>query len=131
MPVAAESSPSSYVNTRVDAIPRIASSIRYTFASHKTKPLEWRLQQLRKLYWGFKDNEDAVVDALKKDLNKHPLESYMAELGWVMNDMLFVCNNLENWAKPEKAEDIPLQYMALGAHIRKDPLGAVLIIGYV
>jgi beta-apo-4'-carotenal oxygenase len=131
MPTAAESSPSTYTNTRLDAIPKIASSLRYTFASHKTKPIKWRLQQLRKLYWSFIDNQEGVMEALKKDLNKHPLESYMAEFGWVINDILYVCDNLEKWAKDEKAADIPLQYMALGAHIRKDPLGAVLIIGYV
>ena len=39
--------------TSVDAIPAIAREVRLTFTSQKTKPLEWRLTQLRKLYWGF------------------------------------------------------------------------------
>jgi len=120
-----------YENTPLDAIPKIASSLRYTFSTHKTKPIQWRLQQLRKLYWAFKDNQENVLAALKKDLRKHPLESYQAELGWVMNDILFVCDNLEKWAKDEAAPDIPLSYMALNARIRKDPLGCVLIIGLV
>lgn len=38
--------------TSVDAIPAIAKEVRLSFASQKTKPLEWRLTQLRKLYWG-------------------------------------------------------------------------------
>lgn len=115
--------------TSVDVIPKIASSLVHTFATHKTKPVEWRLKQLRKLYWGFKDNEQAVFDALKKDLNKHPVEAYQAELGWVLNDILFASANLEQWVKDEKAPDIPLMFMPVGAKIRKDPLGCVLIIG--
>lgn len=118
-----------YEYTPLDAIPRIASSLAHTFSTRKTKPIQWRLQQLRKLYWGFKDNEQAVFDALKKDLNKHPVEAWQAELGWVLNDCLFTSANLEKWAKDETAPDIPLMYMGLGAKIRKDPLGCVLIIG--
>ena len=37
--------------TPTNAIPAIAKEVRLSFASQKTKPLEWRLVQLRKLYW--------------------------------------------------------------------------------
>lgn len=37
--------------TPLDDIPKIASGIRTTFARGTTKPLEYRLGQLRKLYW--------------------------------------------------------------------------------
>lgn len=40
-----------FVNTPLDSIPKVASSARNTFSTHKTKPLEYRLTQLRKLYW--------------------------------------------------------------------------------
>ena len=43
--------PSTFVATELDAIPKIASTARSAFASHKTKPLQYRLTQLRKLYW--------------------------------------------------------------------------------
>lgn len=38
--------------TNKDAIPEIVNGVRATFHSQKTKPLEWRKVQLRKLYWG-------------------------------------------------------------------------------
>ena len=38
--------------THLDAIPEIAREIRSTFLKHKTRSLEFRLVQLRKLYWG-------------------------------------------------------------------------------
>lgn len=34
------------------SIPGIAKEKRLAFAAQTTKPLEWRLKQLRKLYWG-------------------------------------------------------------------------------
>lgn len=41
------------VNTPEASIPKIASNVRTTFATQKTKPLEYRLLQLRKLYWAY------------------------------------------------------------------------------
>lgn len=48
-----------------------------------------------------------------------------------MNDIVFIQNNLKKWAKDEAAPDIPLLNSALNPLIRKDPLGVVLVIGYV
>lgn len=39
--------------------------------------------------------------------------------------------NLEKWAKDEKAPDVDLAYSLMKPTIRKDPLGCVLVIGYV
>ena len=38
--------------TPIDEIPDKVREARRTFLSQKTKPLEFRLTQLRKLYWG-------------------------------------------------------------------------------
>ena len=37
--------------TPVDAIPTVAKNLRATFNTHKTRPIDFRLTQLRKLYW--------------------------------------------------------------------------------
>ncbi|KAL8694020.1 MAG: hypothetical protein Q9218_001258 [Villophora microphyllina] len=115
--------------TPVDTIPEIAAGVRNAFNSHKTKPIDFRLLQLRKLYWGIKDNEAALVQACKQDLGKGAFETYLAEIDWCTNDIVFVTQNLKKWAKDESAADIPLANKLLSPTIRKDPLGAVLIIG--
>ncbi|KAL8732180.1 MAG: hypothetical protein Q9166_002927 [cf. Caloplaca sp. 2 TL-2023] len=115
--------------TPVDTIPAIASGIRNAFNSQKTKPMDFRLMQLRKLYWGIKDNEAAIVKACKQDLGKGTFETYLSEIDWCTNDIVFVTQNLGKWVKDEKAPDIPLANKLLSPKIRKDPLGAVLIIG--
>ena len=76
-----------------------------------------------------KDNAEAVNEACMRDLKKNETETYITELGWCLNDIAFVSNNLEKWAKDEGAPDIPLLNKALFPKIRKDPMGAVLIIG--
>ena len=43
---------SSLKYTKVEDIPRIVNDVRATFHTQKTRPLEFRLVQLRKLYWG-------------------------------------------------------------------------------
>ena len=37
--------------TPVDTIPTITKNLRGTFNTHKTRPIDFRLAQLRKLYW--------------------------------------------------------------------------------
>jgi beta-apo-4'-carotenal oxygenase len=76
-----------------------------------------------------KDNEDRIVEALRRDLNKPVFESFTAEIGWVQNDIVFVTRHLQKWAKDEPAPDVPLSFKFVGPKIRKDPLGCVLVIG--
>lgn len=118
-----------FTNTPVDSIPAIHQRITSKFHSHSTRPLEYRQKQLRSLYWGLKDEEPALLEALKLDLGKSAYEAYLAEVGWVLNDVLFMSKNLERFMRDEKPEDIELTNMPLRPRIRKDPLGAVLIIG--
>jgi len=41
-----------FQNTPVERISVVHDRLTKSFLSHKTRPLEWRLTQLRKLYWG-------------------------------------------------------------------------------
>lgn len=115
--------------TNKDAIPEIVDGVRAAFHSQKTKPLEWRKVQLRKLYWGLVDNADAIAQACKIDLGKGHFEANLMELDFCTNTCIYCCDNLDKWAKDETAADIQLANKLLFPKIRKDPLGCVLIIG--
>ena len=119
----------SFEHTSMDSIGPTCAGIRKAFLSHKTRDLEYRKQQLRKLYWAFKDNADLIEEACKKDLGKSQFETYLTEISWVMNDCVWMANNIDRFAKDEKATDIPWTNMPLSPRIKKDPLGTVLIIG--
>ncbi|KAF1848823.1 aldehyde dehydrogenase [Cucurbitaria berberidis CBS 394.84] len=118
-----------FEHTPVDDIPAIAARVRSSFLSHKTRPLEFRIQQLRKLYWALKDNEALVTEACKRDLGKSSFETYLVEISWCMNDCVWMANNIPRFAKDEKPADIALSNQLMGPRIRKDPLGTALIIG--
>lgn len=115
--------------TPAEDIPKIAAAARATFRSQKTKDVEYRLVQLRKLYWGLTDLTPKFLESLKQDLNKPAHDSFMSEIGWSLQDCAFIIKNLEKWVKDDKDIDVPLTFSMLNARIRKEPLGAVLIIG--
>ena len=52
-------------------------------------------------------------------------------MDWVLSDAIFVSQKLYKWAKDEKAPDIAIANSVLRPKIRKDPLGLVLVIGFV
>ncbi|KAF2846559.1 aldehyde dehydrogenase [Plenodomus tracheiphilus IPT5] len=118
-----------FEHTPIDDIASTCATIRASFLAHKTRPLEFRITQLRKLYWGFKDNEALVIEACKRDLGKSEYETYQTEFSWCANDCIWMANNLTRFAQDEKPGDIPLTHRFMRPRIRKDPLGAALIIG--
>jgi beta-apo-4'-carotenal oxygenase len=115
--------------TDIATISPTVKRVQAAFQSQKSKPIEYRLKQLRKLYWGLVDHSDALVEACKLDLGKPTFETYLSEIDWCKNDIVFTTKNLASWMKEEKAPDIPLMNTIMKPRIRKEPLGSVLVIG--
>ncbi|EMC92458.1 hypothetical protein BAUCODRAFT_38526 [Baudoinia panamericana UAMH 10762] len=118
-----------FTNIAVSDVPTVHDRIVKKFHSHQTRSLQYRLKQLRSLYWGIKDAEPAILEALQLDLGKGPYEAFLSEVNWVLNDIIFMSKNLERFVKDEKPDDIEFTNKLMNPRIRKDPVGAVLIIG--
>lgn len=118
-----------FESTPLESIPSAVNLLRTTYRSQKTKPIEYRLVQLRKLYWALKDNTEAIYEASRLDLGRSEFETGISEIDWCTNDCIFVSQNLKKWMKDEKAPDQPLMNYPLNPRICKEPLGTVLIIG--
>lgn len=118
-----------YEATEVERIPTIVRLCKSTYRSQKTKPISYRLIQLRKLYWAISDHETQIIEACKLDLGKPAFETIVSDIDWCKNDIVFITRNLASWAKDEKAPDIPFLNSPLNPRIRKEPLGTVLVIG--
>ncbi|KAL2178281.1 Aldehyde/histidinol dehydrogenase [Thermothelomyces heterothallicus CBS 202.75] len=120
-----------FQNTALEAIPGIASNVRGAFRTHKTKTLQWRQTQLRKLYWAIEDYQPQILDALKKDLHKSDFEALFTEIDWIKKDCLFMLDHLENFMKDEKLGSpyVPATHSFMKFRVKKEPLGTVLIIG--
>ena len=108
-------------------IQTIVKAQRDFFDSDTSKDLSFRREQLLKLKRMMSDNEQAIIDALHKDLRKHEFEAYATEIGIVMVDIDKTLAKLNKWAKPRKVKTPPFHYVA-SSYIKPDPLGNVLII---
>ncbi|CAG8576291.1 132_t:CDS:2, partial [Dentiscutata heterogama] len=56
------------IHTNINELPQIVQELRKSFRSNLTEPLSYRKKQLRNLYRMFDENEQAIYDALYKDL---------------------------------------------------------------
>ncbi|MEC2078227.1 aldehyde dehydrogenase [Metabacillus fastidiosus] len=98
------------------------------FHTNKTKDLNFRFQQLQKLREGIKKYEPKIIEALQKDLGKHPFESYTTEVGFTLNSITHTMKRLKKWAKPKKVST-PLVLFPSESMVMYEPYGTVLIIG--
>jgi beta-apo-4'-carotenal oxygenase len=116
------------VSTPVEDIQKKVDTLRATFRSGRTKDLQYRLRQLRKLYWALDDNAELVRLGLHKDFRKPPHETTIADLEWAKGACMDAINNLEKWAKDVPVPGTPLMFKALSPRIHYEPLGVVLVI---
>ena len=94
----------------------------------KTNDINFRIDALKKLKQVIKENEDKILDALKKDLGKSNFESYATEVGLVYEEINTHIKNIKRWSKIEKIKS-PIVHYPAKSYIYKEPYGATLIIG--
>lgn len=115
--------------TSLDDITAKVASARAAYRSNKTKDIQFRIVQLRKLYWGLVDNAPLIEAALMKDLRKSKHEATVTEIDWCTNSILEMLKNIEEWAQDEPVVGVPLQMRAMKHRVRREPFGVVLVIG--
>lgn len=82
-------------------ITEIIENQRKYYRTHKTKDVNFRIQKLKELKAEIKDKEQDICKALQKDLGKHPVESYMVEIGMALDDLGYIIKHVKKWAKKE------------------------------
>ncbi|MBE6203273.1 MAG: aldehyde dehydrogenase [Rikenellaceae bacterium] len=115
------------LSTPTDTIEQIVARQRDFFATHRTLPVEYRLAMLRRLRKAITDNEAALCEALRIDLNKSYEEAYLTEISIVLGEIDNFIKNLKRWAAPSKRKT-PLKLLPSKSYIRTEPLGVALII---
>jgi aldehyde dehydrogenase (NAD+) len=109
------------------SIEEIVKNQRRYYMTGATRPLEFRLAALRKLQQAVREHENQICDALLKDLNKQPFESYMAEVGMVLDEVGFHIRNLRRWIK-DKRVPTPLVHFHSVSFLSPEPYGLALIM---
>ncbi len=98
---------------------------REFFATGKTKDVEWRIEQLKRLKQAIVDDQEAIVNAVKADLGRPDFEAYF-EIA-AISEINYALKHLKSWVKPKKVATSIDQFPA-SAKIYPEPLGVVLII---
>lgn len=94
----------------------------------RSKPLEFRLKQLKRFDEMIEENKEAWFDALRKDLRKPKLEAELCEVMFTQNEIRHAHSNLSSWMKPEHVKR-GLVFAADECYIHREPFGLCLIIG--
>ncbi|WP_409251805.1 aldehyde dehydrogenase [Bacillus sp. SCS-153A] len=97
------------------------------YATGKTRPLEARKENLKKLADVLRKNESNILKALHLDLNKSEREAYTTEIGILLEEISYTLKNLDSWAKPKKVKTALTHIGSKGFRI-PEPYGVTLII---
>lgn len=108
-------------------IEQLVNTQRSYFQTGQTLPLSARLKALDALKQVIKDNESALLDALREDLGKSSSEGYMCEVGLTLSEISYVQKHLRRWMKDKRAMT-PLTNFHARSTIVSEPYGVVLIM---
>lgn len=108
-------------------IAAIVARQRAFFKSGKTLSVSYRKEALKKLYAAIISRESTLADALQKDLGKSDFESYMCEIGLVLDEISYMLRHVDRFAG-EKRVRTPLAQFASRSYVKPSPYGVALIM---
>lgn len=97
------------------------------FLSGKTKDVSFRIKALTSLGNLIRSHESEIMAALKKDLNKSDFDSYISEMGILLEEIRFTLKHIREWTQPKRVKTA-LAQMGSKGYIYSEPYGVALII---
>ncbi|MUL67359.1 aldehyde dehydrogenase family protein [Mycobacterium sp. CBMA 234] len=113
--------------TTVD-IPAVVAGLRKTYATGRTRDLQWRKKQLLALALAMEENETAIAKALEADLGRKPFEAWLADSVGTIAEAKDAAKNLHKWAK-RRYRLLEKSQLPGRGWVEYEPYGTVLIIG--
>ncbi|KAF6715794.1 Vitronectin [Oryzias melastigma] len=107
---------------------QMVARARKAFNTGRSKPLEYRIIQLKNLKRLFYEKQKMISDAIKKDLNKSEEVIQLHETLGIESEIDLTIKKLKDWAAPRPVEK-NLLIMSDTVYVQPEPLGVVLIIG--
>lgn len=110
----------------VDARGLVAKQRQY-FNTGVTLDIDFRIEQLRKLRKLIADHEQAIADALFRDLHKPYFEAYATEIGFCLTELDDTLKHIKSWAKPKRVPT-PMFHQIASSWRIPEPYGVTYII---
>jgi acyl-CoA reductase-like NAD-dependent aldehyde dehydrogenase len=105
----------------------LAEAQRAFFRRGLTRDVGFRTQQLRALRGAIVRREGDILDALRRDLGRPPVEGYAGEIAIVLHEIDFALKNLAAWARPRRV-GTPLWLFPASSWICPEPYGRALVV---
>lgn len=102
--------------------------LRSVYATGRTRPVEWRVRQLKGLRRLLAEEEAGIAAALAADLGRNPHDSWFGDVAPTRGEVDYALRHLNRWIRPRRVP-VPLALMPGRAAYRYEPLGVVLVIG--
>ncbi len=97
------------------------------FDRGESRSLPFRKTQLLSLRTALLEHEEEILEALSSDLQKSKVESWMTELGIVLEQIAYHLKRIDTWAKPQRVRTT-LSTFPSSSYTIAEPKGVVLII---
>jgi aldehyde dehydrogenase (NAD+) len=109
-------------------IPDTVARLRKTFATGRTRSVEWRKQQLKAIEKMMTENEGAIAVALEQDLGRKPFEAWLADIASVVGEAKDAAKNVKKWTR-RRYRMLEMSQLPGRGWVEYEPYGTVLIIG--
>ena len=108
-------------------ISEIMDKQRAYYKAGLTRSYEHRMSALNALENAVKDYEEDIKEALYEDFRKSPFESYMCEIGMLLDDIRYMKKHLASYMRDRRVKTPLAQFPAV-SYISQEPYGVVLIM---
>jgi aldehyde dehydrogenase (NAD+) len=105
----------------------IVNRVRAAYSQGRTRPMEWRQEQLDGLVRMLKIEGPRFEAALASDIGKPAVEGFAADVGSVASEIAAMRKHAPKWAKPRKVK-LPMTTMPGKGYVVPEPLGVALVV---
>jgi aldehyde dehydrogenase (NAD+) len=102
--------------------------LRSTFATGRTRDVQWRRTQLQRLEQMMTENEAQIAAALATDLDRKPFEAWLADSAGTAAEARYAAKHVKKWMR-RRHRLLELAQLPGRGWVEYEPYGTVLIIG--
>lgn len=114
--------------TTTTGVSDIVTRLRDTFATGRTRDVQWRRTQLHRLEQMMTENEAQIAAALAADLDRKPFEAWLADSAGTAAEARYGAKHVKKWMR-RKYRLLELAQLPGRGWVEYEPYGTVLIIG--
>lgn len=104
------------------------SNQQFFFSNNKTKDINFRIEQLKKLKSIIQENESLLNKAIYLDFKKSSFDNYTNELSLIYKDIDEAVKKIKKWSS-KKSVRTNIINLPAKSYIIPEPLGTTLVIG--